>query len=415
MQKILLIGALVACVNSVAQDCAQIQRIQFLGLVHTRPEVVQRELHHKIGSCFDSLLWQREKNTLKSLDVFAGVSVEMDSMGVLNYRFRELPAWVLLPALNKTDRDGWSLGAQGAFLNLWGRDIRVEGRWSTALEPSLLDRQEGFFQMSSPWLGRLPLDYKLVYAHVNSWQKTWTERSDRAELELNYPSNQVLQAVFRGDFLGLDTVGAPGWQVPYHAGLGGGFKYEGRDLPNHPSRGWTTQSLLQVFGPSPSQFGLWLQDVQLWLPLGGDFVLQTGALWRQRVGRIPTASLYQTGGPNSLRSYVADSMGLSRQEGLGQVELQWRIMPERSFVLPVLGWDLYTGIDVVAGFESAYLSAGDPSEGQYWPGLFGGVHVFVPGFERIRVEVGYPLRGPQTPQLWIGLFQKISTQLWTRR
>lgn len=414
MQKIPFISLLVGIAWS-NQNCSPLKRWEFQGLKHTHSQVVERELGWHIGTCLDPRQIEKARAKLMSLDLFAQVQSHwFADSGLLQLQFTELPQWLILPAVNKTDLEGWSLGAQGAFLNLGGRDIRLEARWSTALNHAL-EQQEGFFQLSSPWLGSLPLEYKWVYAKVHSQQKTWLEKSHRGEFELNFPSNQAWQAIFKADFNALDTTHAPGWQVPFYAGVGLGFKRESRDQNTHPSQGSLLEQRWQFFGPYPSQFWLSQTEVQHWTKLSPSWIWQNGFLLRARQGRIPQSALYQTGGPNSLRSYSPDFLGYSQSEGLAQSEIQWRAIPERSFKLPILGWDLYTGMDLVLGLESAYLTQSKLISGQSWPGFFGGMHFFVPGFERIRLEVGMPLRGPQIPQFSIGLFQKISTQVWTRR
>lgn len=415
MQQIPFLSLFVAT-GAYALNCQPINEIQFFGLKHTKEFVVLRELHQGPDSCYDSLAMQQALQRLKSLDLFAEIRSSWDSENKkLQLHFTELPQGLILPALGKTDKDGWNVGVQSAFLNLGGRDIRLEARWTSALEPRLFARQEGFAQISSPWLGTIPLDYQFVYAKVHSQQKDWLEKSNRGEMELNYPSNAKIQANLRGDFYQVDTSQSPAWQVPLYAGLGGGVRWDHRDASGHPKKGSTAQQLFQFFGPAPAQSFLWQSDMQIWLPLSKSFVFQTGLLSRQRWGTLPHSALYQTGGPNSLRSYRPDDLGEHRNEALFQSEMQWRILNERSFKLPILNWDLYTGMDFILGFEDAYLSQKDQWDGEHWPGLVGGVHLFVPGFERIRFELGYPLRGNSGPQFWIGLFQKINTQLWTRR
>lgn len=399
-----------------AHTCDSIQNIVYQGLNRTSLTVVQRAQLSRINHTLDSQLLRQEINEWKSLDLFAAISVSCNE-NTLVYQFTELPNGLLLPSVNKTDLDGWSVGLQGAFLNLGGNDIRIEGRWSTAIEPIPFRKQEGFLQFSSPWFLNIPLEYKGVFARTHSPQeKGWIEKSNRGEFELNYPSNQPFQWILRSDLIQLDTNRALGWQVPLSTGLGLGYLYDQRDLKTQVTRGYYLQNLWQIFGPHPANYQLYQIDLQTWTPLNSRWIWQNGILLRLRTGHIPNISLYRTGGPNTMRSYPTGYLGLNRQEGLMQSELQYRFIPQTAFKIPYLGWDLYSGMDLVFGIENAWLSPQTPQNGQNWPGSFGGLHLLLPGFERIRFEFGYPLAGANRTLQWnIGLFQKINTQLWVRR
>ena len=117
--------------STTCPDGMVIASMDFQGLEHTNPRVVQRELLNKAGVAFSTEKFEAEKLRLQDLDLFTDIEVECTS-SKLTYRFKEIFRWIPAPAGKKTDRDGLMIGLALANLNVLGEDIRAEVQYRTS-------------------------------------------------------------------------------------------------------------------------------------------------------------------------------------------------------------------------------------------------------------------------------------------
>ena len=100
-------------------DGVAVASIEFEGLKHTKPRVVERELQNRVGEQFAAEKFEAEKRRLQDLDLFTEISVSCEGTK-LTYHFKEIFRWIPAPAGKKTDRDGLMLGLALANINVAG-------------------------------------------------------------------------------------------------------------------------------------------------------------------------------------------------------------------------------------------------------------------------------------------------------
>jgi hypothetical protein len=410
---------------------ATIQVVEFRGLKGTSPQVLERWLQQRAGSEFDSLQLAHDQDLLMSLDLFAEVQAEIQG-DTLRWIVKPLPKGLILPALQKTDRDGWALGAQVVALDLWGQDVRLESRYTTSMDP-WWDRQEGFLQWELPWIGPYPVLFRGAIVQTEAWNlEGWQEKSTRIESEWRGSVLRRHQMWVRLDAQRTDPDGVPGWTPEWVSGGSLGWKADARQGKSWPRGGWMGELGVGHYRASGSQSqgaaDPWhqqlLHDLQFWWTpeaLHSKWTWQNGAYGRWRRGQVPYVWLSRVGGPNSLHAYSAGVLPLATSEVLAQSEWQWHLYEPKSFRVPGLGWNLFSGLDAVTGVQGAWLVPWEESasqtkihvEGQFEAGLYGGLHLLVPGFLKLRAELGW--NPNRSPVFWIGLSDKVLAQRWARR
>ncbi len=379
-------------------ESAIVSGIRYQGLLHTRPAVVDREMRHREGSHFNCLEWEQEKKRLQGLDIFADIALyfqDNDGAVDLEYRFKEVPAYIPFVTVKKTDQDGFSAGPALASLNFLGQAIRLQGsaRFGGTNEILLL--------VSSRWLHTLPIKYDLAYIRVDSDNAfdDYRETSNRGVLEMNYRIKPWFEPVLAAELWHLKedrarpelllSGGAADW-VPR---LGAGFVVDTRDVLFNPSRGiyhemrWT-----QSGGPlgGPSDFQEWLSDTRAFFPLARRDIVHVSLLYRYRTGELgETIGIYDDfhlGGGNSLRGFAPNTTS-GKSEVLLTLENRLDLLGRRTF-----SWwkiNLHYGLQLVAGMDWAANWNHDVLlGGELFQSAFGGVHVLLPGVDRIRLELG---------------------------
>ncbi len=377
---------------------AAVTAIRFEGLSHTRTQVVARELLHRSGTRFSCLAWESEKKRLQGLDIFADISVHGEAVNdtvKLVYRFKEVPAYIPFVTVKKTDQDGFSAGPALASLNFLGQAVRLQGsaRFGGTNEILLL--------VSSRWLHHLPIKYDLAFIRVDSDNAfdNYRETSNRGVLEMNYRVKPWFGPVLAAELWHLNedkarpelllSGGSSDW-VPR---LGGGFAVDTRDVLFNPSRGiyhemrWT-----QSGGPlgGPADFQEWLSDTRLFFPLARRDIVHASLLYRYRTGELGrTIGIYDDfhlGGGNSLRGFSSNTSS-GKSEVLVTLENRLALLERRTF-----SWwkiNLHYGLQLVAGLDWAANWNHDALlGGEFFQSAYGGVHILLPGVDRIRMELG---------------------------
>ena len=166
MHFAILVSLLLSVSDGPVDPCSQIEpntivsTIEFDGLDHTLPSVVQRYLRHQPGVVFQCDEWAIEKTAFENLDIFATVNLDSTTTpaGVqLTYTFKELPQMFVFPAMKATDQQGWAGGGGISMLNLLGRDIRLDFYVRATLYPHPLSAIEYMLYADSPTIGDLPV------------------------------------------------------------------------------------------------------------------------------------------------------------------------------------------------------------------------------------------------------------------
>ena len=177
--------------------------------------------------------------------------------------------------------------------------------------------------------------------------------------------------------------------------------------------GWRLEGRWGWAGDPFGNVGSWqetLGDLRLWKQpwkRGPIFVGSLLARWRP--GEVPFHQLYHQGGANSLRGYGAEADRRSRDELLSTLELRQVLVERRSFRL--LGFDLFAAVEGVAGVDAARQGFDADSRGMV--GAYGGLHLLLPGLDRLRIEGAWSETDGFA--LYLGLYEKAVAQRWRSR
>jgi outer membrane protein assembly factor BamA len=418
----------------ISSDSLVVANISLDGLEKSDSVVVLRELFHHNGQMFSCAKLEEEVNRLKALDLFSAVSVELlpfvkgDETGIesltevqIIYHLQEMTPWMLLPAGKTSDQDGLMLGLSLFHLNLAGRDIRGEVQARGSLQP-LLSSKEYLLQFSSPWLVEYPVEWEAVFMRTDSWNalKNYAENSwwVKNRFIWRFWGDLGLQVASEYLLLEHDEQNLA-WSAAENsfdhfllAGLG--MVWDTRDVLQNTHKGWRSEALVRQ-AAGDLHFQDYLLDNRVWLS-HKQHILHASSLNRWRPGLESFYMRNHLGGMNSLRGYAPDSSLWAIDEHLFTLEYRYEFFGHKRVQAGPL--DLAFGLQWVSGTDMALIRQNDEEYQWLNPGVFSGIHLLLPGLERIRLEVAthQPKAGEEYPlEISLALFGKSTTQRWRGR
>lgn len=407
----ILILFLKGFVLAQATPCPQfalVQGLELHGLHHTHPAVVLRTLTQKSRTPYDSSLWTKDLRKLQGLEIFSEIrhycKTSNDSL-ILHYHFTELFPYLPLPALARTDQDGWLLGGALVSLNTGGRDIWLELQTRMSLSP-LAESKSVSLYTRSPWLGDLPLQWKFDFSRTVGIDNLRSYKENSWDIYgEGFWGHKQFQPLF-----------AAGWRYDENTAipqLAGGLVWDSRDAAFSARSGHYLEFRHSWFGQGPDlAFREHLWDFRHYFQphSRNSFVLHQ--LLRLRPGQVPRNLRFHQGGTNSLRGYSPDSLRFGEQEWLATAEWRYDMLTRQNFRLG--GYGAYWGLQTVLGYDAALLwNSSYPDIQHLRTAFFGGFHVLIPALERVRVELGIRPNGQM--MLSVGLFEKALAQRWRNR
>jgi len=398
--------------------------MDFQGLRTTSKEVVTRELQNQIGAYFSCSKWEKERERLQDLDIFADVElrpVVRDSQITLTYIFHELPPYIPFIAVAKTEQDGLSLGPSLASLNFLGQGIRAEfiSRFGGTTE----------FQasLSSTRLADLPLEYDFAILRTDSYNHfgDFHEDSWRGKLDLVHRLGGHKNLLYAGELFHLQTQGAAKSQVlltpdgDFIPRLGGGVLWDSRDRTHDPRSGLYQELRVTENGGwlgGPADYSEWLADTRLYLPWHVGNTLQLAGLYQYRTGTLGETfgryDLFHVGGVNTLRGYSNDAYR-GKSEIILNAENRKDLIHKR--VLKLWKWSAYYGLQGILGLETASLWDHEALlDGKFHSSGYLGLHMLIAGVDRIRLECGSKFAKLQV-ETDIGILDKPDIQRFRAR
>ncbi len=400
-----------------------IASIKYEGLHQTRAYVVQAALENQAGTPFSCAAWGRERNRLRDLDIFAKIDLDTvirgDSVALI-YRFRELPPYIPLASFSKTDQDGLSVGPSISALNFLGTGKRVD----------LMARFGGSTEYQAAVSGRQlfghSAEFSSAWIHVDSHNpfEKFHENSHRLKLEGFWPwledrrfgmTGMAEYFFIRSDTSGI-TLGKNSDVVPR---LGTGLRWDSRDRVLHAREGLFAETRFAENGGllgGPADYWEQLADIRGYLPITARQGLAAYGLYQYRNGilsqNLGLYDAFHAGGANTLRGYRENAFQ-GQNECLVNGEYHFELIPERTQGLGP--WSLNYGFQFVTGLEAASLWNGRQAHtGSFHPAIYGGFHLFLPGIDRIRVEIGSPVDDFDM-RVQVGLFEKAVAQRFRTR
>jgi len=415
----------------------KIIKIEHRGLKKTKESTVNYYLIHKEGGPYDPAIWEVERNSLIDLDIFADVQLEVNDTEegiVLIYKYKELPAYIIFPAMKRTDQDGLLIGPGLAFTNIFGEGIHQEllNRFTAVPEP--LRAKEFLSYTYIPEMEWLPFITEITVNYFQSYNslKLYDEKSLYSEANFIYRFTKKIKIEMSGSSLwvrhdpdspvftsGDKSIsmfqGRGGWD--FLPSLGTGIIYDTRQRIMNPHYGFYNELKASVYGEKlggDSDYMEYIYDFRGYIPVLDKHIFHANFLARYRPGTIPGYELYHIGGINSLRAYEPDPSICGQHEVLWTIEYRYELFTNRQISL----FDLhaYYGFQLVLGMDNAlyWFPGEDSSSGHYLNSFFAGIHLLVPALERVRLEFGFhgPYRDENEIRFGINLgwYEKAYTQ-----
>ncbi len=396
-----------------------IHTIEFVGLEYTDSIVVQRELHHTAHTTFICKDFKTEKQKLMSLDIFSDVtlshSVTNDSLA-LTYTFKEMPPFLILPAVSKTDQDGWRIGATAIGFNLWGRDVAIGAFVRYGLKPTFADVSEYMLLITSPWLFSIPLEYQILYLKSERYNmlENFQEDSHMFQSEFQYPVYRNIRALFGGRILNMHSnetrVMYSGKKREHINKAYLGVAIDGRNARFNPYEGYYSEFRVSQAGGSilrgDNTFTEYLLDLRAYVNPVEHHLFRVYGLGEYRDGYMSDYVRLHAGGMNTITGYNNTEFK-AQSEILVTAEYAYEFFHHKSFSL----WNkhFFLGLQAVTGFDygSFWLDSKNRN-GYSW---YSGIHLLVPGAERIRFEISQELTR-YSINFSVGFFEKSTTRRW---
>lgn len=433
-----------------------IAAISFEGLRHTHPQVVQRQLRHRIGMPFQCDDWLKEQNRLSDLGIFADIGIEITAFPspdstrasspessstqglALTYRFREMPPYVPYVSVAKTDQDGFSAGPAVVALNLFGQAMHLE------LASRFGGTTEVYGSLSGIEIAAWPLEYDVLLSRIDSYndplafhEESWRFKTDFKQPLFAVGSQGLRQSPWltivgyeyfslRSDQPGI-TLSGEAHETDRLQRVAVGLAYDARNRRRLPDRGWYVEARVQQSGQGSTAWSgssgdaagfsrEYLLDMRGYWPVTRRQNLAISFLHRYREGDIPIYDLYRAGGANSLRGFAKDTR-LDQSESICFFEDRLTFLPART--LKVWHWGIPLTLQAILGVEWLRSWGKRPfSDADDLVSLYVGVHVLTGGLDRVRVEGGSNITSHHpgfAPHADIGFFDKADAQRFRTR
>ena len=372
------------------------------------------------------------------LDLFADVQLcknESDEGTVLEYRFTELPMFIIFPAMKRTDQDGLLMGPGLTFMNLFGTGIHQEFLNRFTVAPVPMRAKEFLSYTYIPDVFGLGITAKVTANYFSSYNtlKLFNENSVYTEADLTFslpePFSMIVSfsslnikhdpgsPIFTADDTAMQMFYGDGnWD--YVPSAGAGLVLDTRERRMNPHSGFYAETRYTLYGEKlggDSDYSEFIADFRGYIPAGQRHIFHLSLLGRYRPGIVPAYELYHAGGVNSLRTFMPDPDICGQHEFLGTFEYRYELFTGHQVSL--LGLNGYYGLQLAAGMDNADLNgcltnhlkmAGTSIHSTLV------IHLLVPALERIRLEFGFNTIDPHDMTIKFGInlgwYEKASTQ-----
>ncbi|HQO40948.1 MAG TPA: BamA/TamA family outer membrane protein [Spirochaetota bacterium] len=420
-----------------ASDLKPVTEIRYSGLYRTSTFVVESKISHRPGHSFSNDIWLCEKNGLMDLDLFADVQLDITETAagtILDYRFTELPMFILFPAMKRTDQDGLLIGPGLTVMNLFGTGIHQELLARFTVAPVPMRAKEFLSYTHVPDVFGLNATGDLTVNYFRSWNtlKQYSENSAytvagiRIMLPAHFSLIIALSAlnVRHDPDTPLFTAEGTTMRMFYGSGewdfipsAGAGIALDTRERKMNPHSGFYAEARYTLFGEKlggDADYSEYTADFRGYLPAGRSHIFHLSMLGRYKPGTLPAYELYHAGGVNSLRTYMPEPDMCGQHEFLGTIEYRYELFTGRQ--LCMFDLNAWYGLQLVAGMDNAalWLPGETFSDGRYYYSFYAGIHLLVPALERVRLEFGFNTIDPRDRTVRFGInlgwYEKAQTQ-----
>jgi outer membrane protein assembly factor BamA len=374
-----------------------IKEIRVEGNKDTRTSLIYAAMRSKVGEIYTEESAELDYKWITQLGVVTSIHFETirEADGIiLVVQLTEVNKYVPAPVIRITDENGLSLGARFTSAN-------VLGLAASASVYFIVGGTTNFgIRFKDPWIpGRsLFFGYYVSYEHAERRNEIYDfdERSDDFYFELTRNLTNSLrwgpQVMYLGVSSDSSDVTLSDSDTDEIPTLGAFLKYDGRNLPIYPTRGWWGGLNIKKYGLGNVETDYWQAslDLRKYFELGSVFnSLALYSLTTFSTGEVgvdfPIYMQFNLGGANSVRGWSLGSRE-GKNQFINTVEYWHALMDHKRwkfwFFKFAMGFQLGVFGDAgVAWSESSQFE-------QNWIGGGGvGLRLLVPASVMFRIDV----------------------------
>ena len=305
--------------SALHADPMTVDRILFFGNIKTQDRVILRELRSRPGTVFSEILLRKDTAWLKRLDLFRTVQLSAvpDStrrLCSLLVLLKEQSPWTLDPLLVYDGLFGWTAGCAVTHDNVLGR------RQQLRIGFKIGGIRQVQASWSDPWFGgsfRLFAELRASRTQFRYLYKDFQPHFRMTDDEFGIAFGRSFG---RCEQIGIRVTGE---QVrtddPSVTFSGTGRdelmtleffqRWDSRDRPEYPLRGWYGEAGRRWTGPVPgSRFAQTFFDIRGYLALPAFSCLALQAQSQISDGTVPVYKRFHVGGSKTLRGYDTDAI-----------------------------------------------------------------------------------------------------------
>jgi outer membrane protein insertion porin family len=296
-----------------------IDRILLFGNVRTKNQIISRELKSRPGTIFSETLLREDSAWLKRLDLFSNVELSAvpDSTRrrcSLLVLLKEQSPWMLDPLLVYDGLFGWTAGCAVIHDNILGRrqQLRI-GFKIGGLRQVQASWADPWFGGSLRLFGEVRMNltrFRYLYA---DFQPHFRMADDELGVSLGRSFNRCEQIGVRvtGERVRADdpSVTFSGNGRDDLVTLECFQRWDSRDRPDYPLRGWFCEAGRRWTGPvSGFRFARTFFDFRRYLAVHASSCLALQAQSQISDGTVPVYKRIHVGGSKTLRGYDTDAI-----------------------------------------------------------------------------------------------------------
>lgn len=393
-----------------------ILRIEVSGNNRTREHVIVRELQSAVGDSLDLDRMADDLKRLTKIPAFSKVEIvpRREGSGVV-YAVAVIETTHIIGTVlpGHSEENGWYAGPMISTPNWFGRAVTasVSAQWGGLTKYS--------FSANNPWISVAKRQLSV------SFGTTYQDREDK-----------IRESDERSFVAGTRSTFYPGRNRIFSLGLGFQYMAVESDKPGvtlstsnrddllrfelllransiadplEPTNGWVAGiQAMRTGGFLGGDGDTWRTQVDLarYQPVTVRTSLAVGTVFKHQSGEIgqdlPEYLKYTLGGSNSVRGYSSTDLGkilYGSKEWLSTVELTYRLVDPhqvrvfgKSFLSFRVGLNLVTFVD----YGIDWTTKGELNMDRSRTGYGVGLHLMVPGIDRIRLDLAFDEDGNAT-------------------